>query len=493
MEHDAAGAPRNLITTREELVAALQAAAVVEHQFMGQYLYAAFSLKKGPDASCTPAQFEFVRRWAQQIYMIARQEMEHLSIVNTLLSAVGGAPCFWHAGYPTQSAHFSAATLRERHAAEMGAGLPVPCEMPFVLEPFTLRAARRFACMEAPRLGDLPKGEAARVRAWGFHLPGQPCPVVPPLQGGHPPVLPGTGAVTIGTIEHLYQRLAIGIRWLDRTLGGGLFTGSGQAQTQLQSEYQMFLFGVQNADSAVAALTMVMQQGEGLSSPPGFDSHFLNFYTMAEEYAQLQERDPLFSPLKPLPLDPRAQDLQTPDAQRASALFEQGYATLLLMLSGYYGLYGSQVFNKPPGALTAALEYNAFGPFMTMFVRTMAEILTEIPARPVPGSECAAPRFEIGAADLALLRTPPTPGNDYGNLAFYTARLGALIDGAAALRASPTLPPAAATRLEFLWQNMLRLRANLQDVNANGIFPRLNPNLPPTPPPAAAPTQETAS
>ncbi|HVT60339.1 MAG TPA: ferritin-like domain-containing protein [Thermoanaerobaculia bacterium] len=37
------------LRTREQLVAALQEAAEIEHQLMIQYLYAAFSLKKRPD------------------------------------------------------------------------------------------------------------------------------------------------------------------------------------------------------------------------------------------------------------------------------------------------------------------------------------------------------------------------------------------------------------------------------------------------------------
>jgi hypothetical protein len=45
----------------------LTEAAMLEHQFMCQYLYAAFSLKKQPDATCSPAQLEVVRRWASHV------------------------------------------------------------------------------------------------------------------------------------------------------------------------------------------------------------------------------------------------------------------------------------------------------------------------------------------------------------------------------------------------------------------------------------------
>src|SRR5688572_32774846 len=72
----------------------------LEHQFMVQYLYAAFSLKKNPDSTCDAAAFESVRRWASTAYAIARQEMEHLSVVNSILTAIGGPPCFYHDGFP---------------------------------------------------------------------------------------------------------------------------------------------------------------------------------------------------------------------------------------------------------------------------------------------------------------------------------------------------------------------------------------------------------
>src|ERR1044071_10109678 len=78
-------------------------AAMLEHQFMCQYLYAAFSLKKFPDDTCTPAQLEAVRRWASVIYTIARQELEHLSIANSLLTAIGSPAQLGQPHFPTQS------------------------------------------------------------------------------------------------------------------------------------------------------------------------------------------------------------------------------------------------------------------------------------------------------------------------------------------------------------------------------------------------------
>src|SRR5688500_559286 len=132
-------------------------AAVLEQQFMCQYLYAAFSLKRSPDATCNAAQFEHVRRWASTLYMIARQEMEHLSIANSLLTATGLDPCLLRFGFPSQSAWFTSETRSRGRAAND----PVPCDLPFLLSRFDYRTVCRFACMESPLLADVPARDAS--------------------------------------------------------------------------------------------------------------------------------------------------------------------------------------------------------------------------------------------------------------------------------------------------------------------------------------------
>lgn len=474
------GAPASSrITTKEALIGALTDAAALEHQFMCQYLYAAFSLKKSPDATCDAAQFEVVRRWASTLYMIARQEMEHLSVVNSLLTAVGGAPYFGHAGFPTRSPYYSRAALAEKHGDLPG--LPEACEIPFVLEKLSLRSARRFACMESPRLADVPPHDRAKVRQWGFHQPGSPCTlIVPPLDEAAAAAEPAE--VEVGTVQRLYLDIAFGLRNLEHTLGErALFSGAadGSAQAEVPSEYQIFLFPVTNIRAAIAAINMVTQQGEGLNAPAGFDSHFLHYYEIAQKYDELCRRSPAFEPAKDVPLNPTLENFENPDARLAVSIFNDGYVTLLLMLTGFYGLYREKQFNRKPTYLTAALEYNSFAPFMTMFVRTFAEIVTGLPARGPTDPARAAPVFNIPPADLALLKTPPKPGSDYDKAEFYERRLAQLLAGIERLSRSDTLPPEARSRIGFVLQNMTRMRANFGYVDREGIYPPFNPNLPP--------------
>ena len=455
------------IETKDELVAALTEAAKLEHLFMGQYLFAALSLKKSPDERCDAAQFEHVRRWAQRLYAIARQEMEHLSIVNSVLTAIGAAPYFGHPGYPGRTVYFSPAAQRERHGDALDAGLE-PCEIPFLLERFSLRTARRFTCMESPPLRELSGIERAEVVHWGFHGADRGCDfIVPPL----PPLAAPPDDIEVGTIEQLYTSIVEGLLLLRERLGEqALFSGHDSGQAELPSEYQIFLFTIVDTRSAVAALQLVMQQGEGLNAPPGFDSHFLNYDQIAREYAELRAASPQFEPSLPLLPNPTLDSYTDPDAHSAAALFNDGYATLLLMLTGYYGLFDPATFNKKPSYLTAALEYNAFAPMMTMFVRTLGEILTGLPARSPADGLRAAPVFNLEPAVQALLATRPTPDNFYGRPGFYAERLQRLVVGIERLAASPTLPPAAATRFEFMRQNISRLAANFNNIDDVGIY-----------------------
>ncbi|MGH9363215.1 MAG: ferritin-like domain-containing protein, partial [Thermoanaerobaculia bacterium] len=101
MAADATDAPPPLL--KELLVRCLQEAAELEQQLMIQYLYAAFSMKKRPDETCDDAQYEHVRRWQSTVYMVARQEMEHLALVNGMLAAIGAEPFFDRQNIPLQS------------------------------------------------------------------------------------------------------------------------------------------------------------------------------------------------------------------------------------------------------------------------------------------------------------------------------------------------------------------------------------------------------
>lgn len=147
------------ITNREELRAYLWEACEIEQQLMIQYLFAAFTLKKHPDRSCSPAQLEAVRRWGSQVLMVARQEMEHLALANGILTAIAEDPFFARENIPVQSRYFLG---QELAASRSPKEKVTPCDIPFVFERFTLDTIGRFVCAESPGYATLKKSCTTR-------------------------------------------------------------------------------------------------------------------------------------------------------------------------------------------------------------------------------------------------------------------------------------------------------------------------------------------
>lgn len=472
------------ITTKAELERYLKEAAILEHQFMAQYLYAAFSLKKDPDARCGDAEFEVVRRWASTIYKIARQEMEHLSIVNSILTAIGGQPYFGHVGtFPTQVRwYLTSALIAKRAGLPAAAAMPPPCDLPFHLEPFSLASARRFACMESPHLGFVVPGDRDELLAWCFQDPDGRCPSIAPGGGGADalravPLAPSLlGAppddVEIGTIQDLYDAIDAGLRRLDAELGSAaLFDGHCSGQSEIPSEYDIYLFPICDLSTALAGTKLVKTQGEGIDQPPGAESHYQLFVDIAREYEALLAKHPAFEPSKPVPIDPTPDQYKDPATARAAEAFHVGYATLLAMLTGYYARYTASGWKQSP-FLLQMLAQGAFAPMMTMLVRSLAEVVTLLPAN---DGGPAGISFDLTAAELALLGKPEDP--IYADILFYAAPLDAVVRGLEEVLAQP-IPDEVRPRLAFIVQNVTRMVRNLVYNYQQGTYPRFDPNNP---------------
>jgi hypothetical protein len=95
------------ISSRDQLVQALGCASELEHMLCLQYLFAAFSMRRSkedfPPDTPEPVwrlTLGFSKPWIAQIYMIARQEMEHLGLATNLLSSIGAEPHFQRPNFP---------------------------------------------------------------------------------------------------------------------------------------------------------------------------------------------------------------------------------------------------------------------------------------------------------------------------------------------------------------------------------------------------------
>jgi len=464
------------------LAAYLTEAATLEHQFMCQYLYAAFSLKKQVDATCSAAQLEVVRRWASQIYMIARQEMEHLSIANSLLTAIGSPPWFGHDNFPTQSRWYQAAALQHKKLAASG---PDPCDFPFVLQAFGLGVARRFCCMESPTLQYVPPQDRANVIDWCYQSPSGGCPCVPELPA--PPPLARSFLVGLkvppdtvepGTVQELYAAIASGLQYLHSTLGPkALFSGHQSGQSQIPSEYDIYLFSICDLETALAGIRLITTQGEGIDAPPGYDSHFQNYYDIAVEFQVMLESDPAFQPALPLPLNPQPGQYAIPVTAHAVAAFTDGYAALLYMLAGYYANYNPTAYSQPP-YLFQALEQTVFAPTMTMLIRSLAELIAQLPADQYGNP--AGPPFHLSSEVLARLSNPTDP--IFLDINFHVRNLEPVKRNIERVIDDSDLPPALKPKFEYVHQNVWRMMANLQFIYENSIYPKFV-NLPSCPQP----------
>ena len=408
------------IEDRKGLIAALKDTAELEHQFMCIYLYAAFSLKKNPDASCNAAQLEAVRRWTSAIYKIARQEMEHLSLVNSMLAAIGAPPHFSRQNIPIQSPHYKPQILIKRYGLgdpqqETPSDSKIPCEFPFIFEPFDLCSAKRYACMESPKCSYLSEEQQQQVAQWCFQDSKGNCPCLPNFRAGNGLELhrsyslnyikskQGSAAngvsavneVEIGTIEELYQRLRegfIAVAEEDKSLFVGRWN---QHQVQILSEYDIYTFPVTDLTSALNAIDLIVKQGEGINAPPYFDSHFLNFYDIVQEYEKLSLDDRSFVPTLRVPHNPKQEDITNKLTKHIFDLFNYSYVTLLYVLTGLYGWYQPASEETTYPHFSAALREIAFAPAMTMLIRSLGEVLVQLPIKNDPKQAAAAPDFHI--------------------------------------------------------------------------------------------------
>src|SRR5260370_23351004 len=167
-----------VIEHREALYYMLCEAAELEHGIMCQYLYAAFSLKQSEAEGLRPEEADAVQRWRKQISHVATQEMLHLSLVQNLLSAIGGAPHMSRPNFPHPASHY-------------------PAGVHLALMPFGDQALRHFMFLERPEGMDLK--DADGMAAFGRALPAMEAGEIVPR---------GQDFATVG---HLYRSIEAGI------------------------------------------------------------------------------------------------------------------------------------------------------------------------------------------------------------------------------------------------------------------------------------------
>jgi ferritin-like protein len=396
------------VAKRLRVAELLSEAAELEHGLMCQYLFAAFSMKRGPDEKVTWRQLETMRRWEASIMLVARQEMEHLGLVNNILTAIGEAPYFQRPNFPLGPRHYE-------------------IDIPFKLERLTLDAVRRFVEFEMPRA--LDAADKKRLDRIG--------------------VEPGRFA----TIGQLYDEIRALLVELDSP---ALWIGPPSAQFQTTDVipvpirgislpptapiYDIQLEAVTDLASAKAVIAQILEEGEG-SPTPTPTSHFARFLTIAEG---LLDAD--FEPARSVLEDPRRK-VTDRDTLAVSELFDLAYGTTMLMLIRFFA------HSDETPAQVAALQATAFFPLMTTAIRPLGEILTLLPAKEGKANPTAGPAFDFSRS-LALL-----PHSDAA-WRVMLMQLEQLSVGAQALSTNPAYPKPVQARLELMYENTARMAMN---------------------------------
>ena len=261
------------IENRAQLIYLLTEAAELEHNVLCCYLFAQFSMKTDLSEGLTPSQLASVKSWREVLSDIVVQEMLHLASASNLLTAVGGAPQLRRPNLPAHPrAYPSAFTLR--------------------LMPFGPEALDEFVFLERPEYVDAGTRPAPSYRDSSL----------------------STGSLSeifsrernYATLGELYRGIEDGLIYLAQKLGEErLFIGRKEAQTAAPFFRLPGLIPVTDLASALQALRVIIEQGEGASAETE-GSHYQRFLKIREECRDLMSADPDFQPGRPVLVSPYA-------------------------------------------------------------------------------------------------------------------------------------------------------------------------------------------
>ncbi|HYD95217.1 MAG TPA: ferritin-like protein [Noviherbaspirillum sp.] len=357
-----------LVNDREQLIYLLTEAAEIEHGLMCSYLYAAWSLKQGREEGLTDAQRAAVDGWRTSIQSVAMEEMLHLALVNNLLISLGSPPHFSRPNFPVAPGYHPSSIIAR-------------------LTPFDRDTADHFVYLERPEGVDLPRARGFEGGAEYRRYTG-------------PPRLTPT-AEEYDTVGHLYRGVEDGLRALARSLGErNLFLGDPRAQLDKDVLPLDGIIAVTGLDSALAAVSTIIEQGEG-GRRDAEKSHYLRFRTIRDEYDRLLAQDPQFQPYRPAMSDPlmfrplpgrEGVQVTARTAAMVLDLANAAYGLMLRLLASGFGMYaGSRADRK------TAIE-SAIG--LMSILKSLGILLTTLPAG--EGDTRAGMNFHLPRSTLAL-------------------------------------------------------------------------------------------
>lgn len=372
------------ISNRNDMIAALHEAAEIEHGLLLQYLFAALSLRQGPDEGTTPEQFSLLRQWKGVVLGIAVDEMGHLGTVCNLLAAVGTSPHFDRPGFPQPIGYYP---------------------FPFELVRFGDEALRRFVTAELPRGGSIDDCLADTSLASLKEMSDDLVPEVPAYK----------------YVGELYEHIVDGIRSMPET---ELFIGSPTRQVDNKWSVNVDMKIITGRATALEAIEDLVRDGEGTPTKR-VGSHYGKFCQMWRAF-----RAAPFEAARPVARNPRTRPprgagntgvtlITEPSALAVAELFNAAYAVMLRLLAQFFANAGESQSQRD------AIR-SASARLMSTTIRPIAEVLTSLPAT-AGGAENAGPTFELYLPVLL----PPEPKNRwlmlfelFDDVIFASRRLG---------------------------------------------------------------------
>jgi hypothetical protein len=351
---------RENVKSRSDLLTLLSEACEIEHGLACSYLYSAFSIKQSVDEGISLAQLQIIRKWAGQLFFIASQEMLHLSQAWNLLKAIGGTPYYFRPNFPQPSKYF-------------------PFHIPLKLEPFSLEALQRFLLYELPsdftHNGSHENEVDYAKRHFGFF---------------------SEDNYQYQTVGELYSLIAHGFETIDEKT---LFIGDKALQTGTDEIDFREIKKVTDRSSALAAIKMIMDQGEG-NEHDRDDCHFGIFKGIQTNYRAMTGPGSGFRPARDIVSNPivfakgnyaagAGELIVNAKTRKIADAFDDCYNLMLQALQhAFANTIKDSIYNKKIAALAIQL--------MIRVVKPLGELLTTLPAFNDPFLKKAGPAFSLG-------------------------------------------------------------------------------------------------
>ncbi|TAK76861.1 MAG: hypothetical protein EPO16_06510 [Dehalococcoidia bacterium] len=351
------------IENRAQLIYLLTEAAELEHEILCCYLFATFSMKDDTSEGISAEQLDLVRDWRRALGEIVVQEMIHLSTACNLLTAVGGAPQLRRPNLPTSPRAY-------------------PPGFELRLAPFSVDAVDQFVMLERPEA--LARTEDYRASAVSLDSLGDIF----------------SSERNFQTVGELYRGIEDGITYLSQKLGEAeLFVGPPAAQTAEQFFSLPGLIPVHDLKSALAAINVIVEQGEGASADVE-DSHYRRFLRMREEFGEALKADPSFLPGRPVLTNPYAMTpTDVADVAAVNMVDDPTAVDLCNVFDGCYELMVQVLGRLFVHAEEADSQLTVLADIavslMIEVIQPLGNAITELPAGPSHPGLRAGPSFRL--------------------------------------------------------------------------------------------------